>query len=77
MSLADKFHRPKVSFTRFFDFESVRRRLKAPAIFVGATLVVMTLALIFAAGFHIMSIWAALIVVVWLFIAGAGKVSED
>ena len=39
--------------------------------------IVACLAVIFAAGHPIISIWVALIIVGWLFVAGAAKVSED
>jgi hypothetical protein len=46
-------------------------RFRALVIFAAVVTIIASLAVIFAAGHPIISIWAALIIVGWLFIAGA------
>jgi hypothetical protein len=46
-------------------------------IFAAVVTIIAALAVIFAAGHPILSIWAALIIVGWLFIAGAAIASAN
>jgi hypothetical protein len=77
MSLADKFHIPKPASIRNFSHGLALPQLRLLAILGIAAMIVAALAFIFAAGHPIISIWAALIIIGWLFVAGAAKVSED
>ena len=77
MSLADKFHIPKPASIRKFSHGLALPQLRLLVIFGIAAMIVASLVFIFAAGHPIISIWAALIIIGWLFVAGAAKVSED
>jgi hypothetical protein len=77
MSLTDKFHSPNLAFPQSFDQASVWKRFRALVIFAAVVTIIAALALIFAAGHPIISIWAALIIVGWLFIAGAAIASAN
>jgi hypothetical protein len=77
MSLTDRFHIPKLAFAQSFDQASARKALRKLGVFAVAVTVVAALALIFAAGHPIISIWAALALVGWLFVAGAAIASGN
>lgn len=76
MSLTDKFD-PRPTVARDCDSLAVEQRSRAATTLLVAAVVFAILALIFAAGHPLIAIWAALILVGWLFIAGAAKASGD
>ena len=77
MSLADKFHIPKPASIRKFSHGLALPQLRLLVILGIAATIVASLAFIFAAGHPIIAIWVALIIVGWLFIAGAAIASGD
>jgi len=77
MSLADKFHIPEPASIRKFSHGLALPQLRLLVVLGIAAMIVASLAFVFAAGHPIISIWAALIIFGWLFLAGAAKVSED
>jgi len=77
MSLADKFHGPIPASVRDFGVDLRRRWFKWLPILAFAATVTAFLTLIFVTGHPIIAIWVALIIVGWLFIAGAAIASGD
>jgi hypothetical protein len=77
MTLADKFHIPEPASIRKFSHCLALSQSRLLVILGIAAVIVASLSFLFAAGHPIISIWAALIIIGWLFVAGAAKVSED
>ncbi len=77
MSLADKFRGPIPVSTRDFGVDLGRRWFRGLPILAFAATVTAFLTLIFVAAHPIIAIWVALIIVGWLFIAGAAMASEN
>ncbi len=77
MSLADKFHGPIPASIRDFGMDLGRRLFRGLPILAFAVMVTAFLTLIFVTGHPIIAIWVALIIVGWLFIAGAAIASRN
>ena len=77
MSLADKFHGPIPASIRDFAVDLGRRWFRVLPVLAFAATVTAFLTLIFVTGHPIIAIWVALVIIGWLFIAGAAIASGD
>lgn len=75
MSLTDKFE-PRPVIARSGGSQAISERLRLAATLFVAVVALAVLALLFAAGHPFLASWVALILIGWLFIAGAAKASD-